>query len=120
MCDGCVSGRVSFSRIDTAPGSGGLLAPGARWRGDAHAYRAVIRERYRSCPAYRVQVAVAARFFASPRAVEVRVTGPYAEEARQVLEALRAPPRAGGVGSGGGAKVLAGSVRAGRAPVAIL
>jgi len=68
---------------DTTPGAGGPFAPPAGWSGDADAYHALMRERYRDDPMLRQWMVLAVR-----RRGEIRWRGPWAAEARVIVERL--------------------------------
>lgn len=92
MCDGHLSGRFDAARLDTRPGSGGLLAPPAAWTGDEADYRDIMVERYRRCPIYRQQILAAAKAHCHPRpclrAEVVSVDGPWQDAAVRILESI--------------------------------
>lgn len=74
---------------DTAPGAPGPLAalPGCT---DPPHYRAAIRWRYTNCPASRQQLWVLARHLAGDgHRAPLVIAGPFAAEARAILEQIR-------------------------------
>lgn len=72
-------GRISFRRIDTAPGAGSAFAPPSGWSGD---YRAWMRRRWRENPGVRQHVVIAGRLLAM--GLEIDFSGPYAGEAKEI------------------------------------
>ncbi|NEV61523.1 hypothetical protein [Thiorhodococcus minor] len=59
-------------------------------------YRALLRRRYRNCPDVRQQLAVLARHLAGGSArAPLPITGPYADEAREILNAIYNQPQEG-------------------------
>ena len=70
---------MDYSRIDTTPSAGTLLAPPADWEGD---YRALMRDRYETACWIKEAALASYRY-------PITVTGPYAEEAAEILRAIR-------------------------------
>ncbi|MCP1675485.1 hypothetical protein J2T57_002635 [Natronocella acetinitrilica] len=70
--------------IDTTPGADGPFAPPEHWQGDRAAYKTLIRERYSRNRGAHQQIETTARLTGHA------ITGPYAEYARQIIEAVRA------------------------------
>jgi len=81
-------GVIDLSRGDTTPGAGGVLAPPHGWTGEAAAYRAWLRERFREDIGARQQLLVMARWWGDPGRPPVALEGPYAEEAAAILDDL--------------------------------
>jgi hypothetical protein len=86
----CWTGQFDLN-ADTHPEATGPLAAPPECV-DVDVYRAALRERFATNPAIRQQLAVLARHVAgvgARRALPVR--GPFADEARAILEALVSP-----------------------------
>ncbi len=77
-----------FSRIITDPGAGENhpFSPPQGWEGDESAYRALMRERYRS-PGYRTVLLAWARAYARPDA-DVHFEGAWSTQAKEILAHL--------------------------------
>jgi hypothetical protein len=80
--DGVRFGAADVSRTDTTPGSGDLLGPPQDWTGDREAYLTLMRERYRR------QVFKQRFLFAAWHGNRSRITGPFAAEAREILDGI--------------------------------
>jgi hypothetical protein len=81
-------GALDFARVRTEPGAGEdhPFAPPAGWEGDAGAYLALMRERYRHYM-HGQRMAAMARFAAR---APVSVSGPWSDQAREILDRLAA------------------------------
>lgn len=83
------AGVVDFSHVDTTPGAGGVLAPPPETDLDAAAYRALIRDRYRCDHGARQHLlSYARRINASEYHRATPIIGPFAIEARAILNAI--------------------------------
>ena len=89
--DGVRFGAADVSRMDTTPGSGDLLAPPQDWTGDREAYLALMRERYR-CPVFKQRF-----LFAAWHGNRTQITGPFAAEAREILDGINTKSPAPGM-----------------------
>jgi len=76
-------GRISFRKIDTTPGARSAFAPPGGWKGD---YRAWMRQRWKEDLGVRQHVFIAGRLLAL--GLRINFSGPYANEARQIAEAV--------------------------------
>ncbi|CDQ12125.1 conserved protein of unknown function [Acidithiobacillus ferrivorans] len=88
--DGVLFGAADASRSDTTPGSGDLLGPPLDWTGDSEAYLALIRDRYRN-QAFKQRFLFVARL-----CDRSQITGPFAAEAREVLDGINRKTLAAG------------------------
>lgn len=80
-------------QADTRPGAGGAMSPPADFAGDGGDYTRLIRARYRTDPARRqAMLILARRRRGSPQAPAVEIAGPWAAEARAILEKLGSAP----------------------------
>jgi len=79
-------GVLDLALVRTEPGAGEdhPFAPPGDWQGDAGAYLALMRERYRH-PMHGQRMAAMARFAARHR---VSVSGPWSDQAREILRRL--------------------------------
>jgi hypothetical protein len=77
-------GIIDFTRIDTEPGTASAFAPPVGFDGD---YREYMRDRWKQNPGVRQHVAVVGRMLA--REAAVTFCGPFADEAREIAEAVR-------------------------------
>lgn len=82
--DGVRFGAADASMMDTTPGSGDLLGPPQDWTGDREAYMALMRGRYR------LQIFKQRFLFAAWHCNRTRVIGPFAAEAREILDGINA------------------------------
>jgi len=83
------AGIVDFSHIDTTPGSGGVLAPPPETDLTTDVYRALIRDRYRRDHGARQHLlAYARRLNTSKYHRATPIIGPFAAEARAILNAI--------------------------------
>ena len=74
---------LDLSTVDTTPGARCALAPPTGLDLDAEGYRDLMRNSYRNDPGARQQMVVLSRRLAS-----TKITGPWADEARKILEAI--------------------------------
>lgn len=80
--DGVRFGAADASSMDTTPGSGDLLGPPIDWTGDREGYLALMRERY-------CRLAFKHRFlFAAWHGNRSKIAGPFAAEAREILDGI--------------------------------
>jgi len=77
-----------FTRVDTRAGLGAEhpFSPEAGWEGDGAHYRRMMRERFKN-PAVRAVLLPWARFYRRDQDM-VRFIGPYADEAKSILNQL--------------------------------
>lgn len=80
--DGLSTGNLDLGLVDTQPGEGGSMSPPAGTDLTAAQYLDLMRKRYRTDPGHRQHIALYARRGAY-------CAGPYAEQARQFLAAIR-------------------------------
>lgn len=78
---------MDASHVETAPGAAGVhpFSPPDGWDGDADAYVELMRERYKSMN-FKQEILLIAFF--RKRGGETRFTGPFAREAKGILDAL--------------------------------
>jgi hypothetical protein len=79
--------RLNLALVSTEPGSEGHhpFTPPAGWTGNGQDYIALMRDRYREIEhGQRMVVTVLIG-----RRIPLQITGPFAEQAREVLEKLR-------------------------------
>ena len=69
--------------IDTTSGGSGPLAPPEDWTGSADDYMALIHDRIQHHPAASQQIRIASTL------VGHTVTGPHADQARQILKSIK-------------------------------
>ena len=69
-----------MTTVDTTPGAGGAMAPPPGTDLTGPQYLDLMRDRYRNNPLYRQHMRVFAR-----RLHDLDITGPFAEEARNLL-----------------------------------
>ena len=80
-----------MATVDTTPGARCALAPAAGSSPTTEQYRALMRERYRTNVCARQHMAVYAwRLYARPHHRATTIVGPYALEARTILESINA------------------------------
>ena len=77
-------GHIDFTRIETDPGKPSAFAPPEGWRGD---YRKLMRRRWDSDPGARQHIACVGNLL--HRGIKVEFHGPYADEAREIVNAVR-------------------------------
>ena len=75
-------GNLDLGLVDTTPGEGGAMSPPAGSDLTAAQYQDLMRKRYRADPGHRQHMALYARR-------NTPCTGPYAEQARAILRAIR-------------------------------
>jgi hypothetical protein len=75
-------GNLDLGLVDTTPGEGGAMSPPAGSGLTAAQYQDLMRKRYRADPGHRQHMALYAKRGAP-------CTGPYAEQARAILGAIR-------------------------------
>lgn len=76
------TGNLDLGLVDTTPGEGGAMSPPAGTDWTPGQYRDAMRLRYRHHPGHRQHMALYAKRGAP-------CTGPYAEQAREILGAIR-------------------------------
>lgn len=76
-------GQFMTREVDTEPGARGPFAPPAGFEGDADAYLALMRNRYATDPGARQQMHIYSR------GVAPAYLGPYADQARALLNRIR-------------------------------
>jgi hypothetical protein len=76
------TGNLDLGLVDTTPGEGGAMSPPAGSDLTAAQYQDLMRKRYRADPWHRQHMALWAKRGAP-------CTGPYAEQARAILGAIR-------------------------------
>lgn len=79
-------GVLDFNRVRTEPGAGDghPFSPPADWGGDAEAYVALMRDRYRR-PMHGQRMWAMARY---ARGHQVSISGPWADHAREILRRI--------------------------------
>ena len=75
-------GNLDLGLVDTTPGEGGAMSPPAGSDLTAAQYQDLMRKRYRADPGHRQHMALYAKRGAP-------CTGPYADQARAILGAIR-------------------------------
>ncbi len=83
-------GVVNLAHVDTTPGAGGAFAPPAAGVLSADDYMELMRHRYGEDVEYYQQMVLAAK---RAHLAQFSVTGPFAEQARQILRAIRNKPK---------------------------
>jgi hypothetical protein len=77
--------------VDTTPGARCAMAPSHGSALDPHQYQNLMRERYRADMAARQHMAIyARRLYSRPNHAATNIVGPYATQARTILEAINA------------------------------
>jgi len=76
------TGNLDLGLVDTTPGEGGAMSPPGGTDLTAAQYHDLMRKRYRADPGHRQHMALYAKRNAP-------CTGPYAEQARAILGAIR-------------------------------
>ncbi|WP_448205410.1 hypothetical protein [Azospirillum sp. sgz302134] len=79
---------LDFNVVKTAPGEGEQhpFAPPSGWSGDAEAYRSLMRTRFKKDRMHGQRMACIARYAMTAGA---QYLGPFAAEARAIVEALK-------------------------------
>ena len=97
-------GVIDFNEVDTTTGMDHLypFAPPFGWSGESEQYKELIRSRYRDL-LHGQRMGAIARY---SKTHDVRVVGPYAEAASEILAAIRKPGKSKNAITNGSLRLL--------------